>query len=107
MDDLIHRHLAMYQPDLTLILTVPIDVAKERAQRAGRASEYFDRLEFQQKVQENYLIAAEKIKAGKHHYLDREEKIVVIDGRTSIDEVAKAIQQEVDGLFGYGLEKKQ
>ncbi len=101
MDDLIYRHRAMYQPNLTVILTVAIDIARERAERTGRTAEYFDRRDFQQKVQENYLVAVEKIKAGKHHYLDREERIVVVDGGASIDEVARAIQQEVNVLFGY------
>ncbi len=106
MDELIRRHQKMYGPDLTLILTVPLDVARERARQAGRKPEYFDRLEFQQKVQENYLAAAERLAALRHHYWDKEEKIVVVDGSGTVEEVAKAIQKEVDELLGYDKKEK-
>ncbi len=116
MDELIKRHQPMYPTDLTLILTVPLEVARERARQAGRSEEYFDKLDiqqkvqkkldFQQSVQENYLLAAEKWRQSKHHYLDREERIVVMDGSGTKEEVATMIQKEVDMLFGYAQEKK-
>jgi dTMP kinase len=100
LDELIQRHQQMYPTDLTLILTVPLKIAQERAQREGRSQEYFDRLDFQQSVQENYLLAAQKWSESRHHYLDREERIEIIDGSGTMDEVAKVIQSKVDILFG-------
>ena len=102
LDELIQSHQKMYPTDLTLILTVPLEIAQERAQRAGRSQEYFDRLDFQQRVQENYLLAAQKWTESRHHYLDREEQIEIIDGSGTMEEVAKVIQNKVDVLLGYG-----
>jgi|SRR3989344_1439503 len=96
MDELIQRHdqLDLRVPDLTLFLDVSAAVAERRIQQTRNGTiEYFEASQFQEKVQNNYLLAIDKLKAR--------EKIVKIDGTQSIDTVAKAIQEEVNQLYGY------
>ncbi len=93
MDELIRRHEGLYVPDFTLILDCPAEIAAQRMNKDRGAPEYFEKLDFQKKVQSNYLLAADKLKD--------KEKIVVLEGAQSLDEVTKEIQREVDLLYGY------
>ncbi len=94
MDDLIRRHERFYQPQLTLVIDVPVAIALERIGKVRQGSpDYFERKDFQEKVRANYLLAVEKLPGT--------EPIVVLDGTKSIAEVAKAIQAEVNKLYGY------
>jgi dTMP kinase len=94
MDELIAQHAGLYLPDLTILLDISSERAMERIEKNRETNpELFERLDFQTKVQANYLLAVEK--------LHGERKIVVIDGGKSIDEVAKEIQNQLDLLYGY------
>ena len=52
--------------------------------------ELFEKIEFLEKVRENYLSLKEKLP---------EENIVIIDGSKSVGEVFESIKYEVDKLF--------
>ncbi len=94
LDELMKLHEGLHIPDLTFLVDVPVDVAMQRMGKdQQRTPEYFDSLAVQQQVRQNYLLAAQK--------LSDKEKIVIIDGSKSIENVAKVIQQEVNKLYGY------
>lgn len=94
IDALIKMHDGMYVPDLTLLLNINVETARHRmGEDATRTQEYFDGVKLQRKIRDNYLLATQKL--GSTEY------IVVIDGSQSIDDVAKAIQQKVNKLYGY------
>ncbi len=94
MDELIERHEELESPDLTILLDVPAERAIHRmGGDQQRTKEYFDGLEFQEKVRRNYLRAVEKLRDT--------EKIVILDGLKSIKDVMLAIRKEIDALYGY------
>lgn len=93
MDGLIKRHEGLPIPDLTLLLDISTQIAQKRMDNSRQEREYFEEIDFQEKVQQNYLLAAQKLSAS--------ERIVVIDGSKPIEDVAKEIQQEVNKLYGY------
>ena len=94
MDDLIKIHDRLPVPDLTLLLDVSAEIALTRRGRdQHRTQEYFESLETQRKVRNQYLLAAQQLSSS--------EKIVIIDASKSIEDIAKAIQQEVNKLYGY------
>jgi dTMP kinase len=67
-------------PDLTLFLEVAPEVAAERRARSGRTDELFDALALQRRVAAGYReVMAE---------LGVRERIAVLDGERSADEVA-------------------
>lgn len=77
------------RPDLTLLLRVRPEVAAERRVAAGRAQELFEDLAMQRRVAAGYdAVVAELIAAG--------ERIEVLDGEASLDDVAAAIAAAVD-----------
>ena len=84
------RQLArdLRDPDLTILLEVPIAVAAERRARAGRPVERYDADSYLAKVAFNYreLAAVE----------GDEGDVVVLDGTASVDHVAEAIAGIVD-----------
>jgi len=77
-------------PDVTFLLDVPARVAKDRQ---GQTERKFDRLEaealdFHERVRESYLARAS----------DDPERIVVIDGTASIEDIHQIITQKVSDL---------
>jgi dTMP kinase len=82
------------QPDLTLLLDLPIAVAAERRRRAGRATERYDADAMLERVAENYRRLAREPGRGR---------VVVLDGAGAADEVAARIAAEVDRLLGATL----
>jgi len=79
-------------PDLTFLLDVPATVAKERQSQAERK---FDRLEaeavdFHERVRDSYL----------HRAREHADRIVVIDGTASVDQIHHEIVQRVQQLVG-------
>ena len=92
MDELIQRHEKMYRADLTLLLDCPADVAAQRMKRERGAPEYFEKLEIQKKVRDNYLLAVDRLKD--------KERIITLDGSLPLIIVTEAIQKEVDLLYG-------
>lgn len=94
MDELIKLHEEMRSADLTIFLDTPVEIAQQRMGKDQlRTQDYFDKVTFQEKVREQYLRIVEKMQSS--------ENIVVIDGSQSIEAIAKAIQQEVNRLYGY------
>jgi dTMP kinase len=71
------------KPDLTILLDVPADVAAARRAAASRPEELFDELAMQRRVALNYRDLARTM----------EERIVVLDGTKSLDEVAAQVLQ--------------
>lgn len=82
----INRHAPI--PDLTLVLSVPADVAHARAQRrtadGGSVAERFDALELQRRLAEHYR--------RLHHAVDL-GPMVVVDGDRPPTEVTYALAQ--------------
>jgi dTMP kinase len=74
------------QPDLTILVDLPIAVAAERRQRAGRPVERYDADSFLARVAENY------------RQLARETGASVIDGAGTPDGVAQVIAGLADAL---------
>ena len=93
MDELIRRHETFYRPTITLLLNLPAEIAVDRVQHDRERTEYFERLDSQRKIQQNYLLAAEKLKST--------ENIAILDGTLPLDEVTILIQNTINPLFGY------
>lgn len=93
MDELIRKHEGLYSPDLTLLLDLPAETALSRVQQSREGTEYFERLDLQKTIQQNYLLAAER--------LSQYENIMVLNGAQNIDEVTRMIQQQTNTLFRY------
>ncbi len=93
MNELIYQHKEMHPPDLTLLLDLSAEEAAQRLWKARDAPEYFDNLNLQEKIRQNYLKAVAQLKDT--------EKIVIIDGTQSLDAVAQKIQREVSALYRY------
>lgn len=72
------------EPDLTLLLDLPLDVA---ARRRGRAADRMERKprDYHERVRQGFLIEARR----------RPERIVVIDARPGVAEVQERLRQEV------------
>ncbi|HVU49700.1 MAG TPA: dTMP kinase [Polyangia bacterium] len=79
------------QPDLTILLDVPVEVAAARRRAAGRVTERYDADEVQARVAASYrrLAAADG-------------SALVLDGRGSVEEVAAEIGGAVDALLARG-----
>ncbi len=75
------------QPDLTLLLDLPVEEAR---QRRGRPADRLEArpLDYQQRVREGFLSEAR-----------RRPNIVVIDARPSIDEVQAVLRAQVEKLL--------
>ncbi len=79
------------RPDLTLLLRVRPEVAAERRVAAGRAQELFEDLAMQRKVAAGY----DEVMAACR---DTGERVEVLDGEQSLDQVAAAIAAAVAAL---------
>jgi dTMP kinase len=71
------------RPDLTLLLDLPAEVAAARRAADGRPEEMYDRIETQRRVAQNYRDVCTKLAAS--------ERIVVLDGTRSLDDLAAEI----------------
>lgn len=82
--------------DVTILLDVPVSVAAERRRAAGRVTERYDDDAVQARVAESYrrLAAADA-------------SVVVLDGRGSIDGVARDIARVVDGVLARSAESSK
>lgn len=72
------------RPDLTIFLRVSPELAAERRAAAGRAHELFDELAMQRRVARGY----EEVLA---ELAERGERIVILDGEGTLDEVTAQI----------------
>lgn len=77
------------EPDLTIVLDLPIDVASARRQRPADRMENRDAA-FHQRVRDGFLAEARR----------RPERICVIDAAADVDSVSAQIRQEVARVVG-------
>lgn len=90
MEQLIKMHDELPIPDITFIIDTPAEIAAERMKKDDRDEHKFESdLNFQKKVKENYL------ESINHH---PNEKIIVIDGNKSIEEIFNKIVEEFEKL---------
>jgi dTMP kinase len=75
------------EPDLTLLLDVPVAVAAERRRAAGRTEERYDADEMQERIAARYR----ELVAGN-------PRAVTIDANATVEEVSAAIARAVDAL---------
>jgi thymidylate kinase len=92
MDSLIKKQKDFYSPDITFFLDLDAKIAGQRSS-SRTDKEYFDSLDTQKRVREQYLKAVKCLK--------NTEKIVIIDGSKSSNEVTEAIKKDIDFLYGY------
>lgn len=90
-EELARRHEGLLLPDLVIIIDLPVEEAMSRRLGDESVPEFFEKVEFQKKARENYLSLKEKLEG---------EKIVIVDGSGSIEEVHQEIVKEVEKLFG-------
>lgn len=85
MSNLINLHKDMPVPDIVFILNLPADLAIGRMKKEIRKEQKFEKNpEFLEKVRQNYLKMPE---------LFPDEKIIIIDGSKSIEEIFEEIKK--------------
>jgi dTMP kinase len=77
------------EPDLTILLDLPIEVAAQRRQAAGRPVERYDADSYLARVANNYRTLAHN---GPH-------PVLTLDGTPSLDAVTSAVVNVVDEMF--------
>jgi dTMP kinase len=80
------------QPDLTLLLRVPVDVAMDRRLTRGQPDELFDPIEQQKRIAAHYEVLAEKMKD--------EHNLRYVDGGRDADLVFDDLVREVTRCIG-------
>ena len=80
---------AVLKPDATIFIDIPADVAMERITKNRETTELYETKEKLENVRKGYLSAFELVKD--------EERIFVVDGTKSIEEIAKEIEEIVLG----------
>jgi dTMP kinase len=76
---------ASLDPDLTILIDVPVEIAMERRSRPLDAIESAG-VDFHERVRQGFFTLAQ-----------RDARWVIVDGRASIDEVAEKIRAAVEG----------
>jgi len=89
LQKLIDMHKDILISDLTLIIDVPAEIALERIVKdEGREyKEVFEQKEFQEKLRDNFLALPKQLP---------DEKIIIINGNKSANDVFEFIKKEVD-----------
>lgn len=77
------------EPDLTILLDLPVDDALSRLGKRGDAREIFEKKEILEKVRKSYLDAARAVLPGK---------ITIIDSSVSIDDVHNQAVAKINSL---------
>ena len=78
------------KPDLTIFIDVDPDICIERIKLSRSQFEMYEKIDVMQKVRANYFKAFDKLRD--------KEKIVVVDGNTSLQKVEDAIFNEINKL---------
>ncbi len=78
------------KPDLTIFIDVDPDVCIERIKQSRSQFEMYEKIDVMKKVRANYFKAFDKLKD--------QEKVVVVDGNTNLQEVEEAILNEINKL---------
>ena len=79
------------RPDVTVFIDIDADTAMERITKNRFHTELFEKKSRLEKVRDNYFKAFELLK--------EEEKIVIVDGTKTPEEIAEKIWSEVKPLF--------
>lgn len=79
------------RPDVTVFIDIDADTAMERITKNRFHTELFEKKSRLKKVRNNYLKAFDLLK--------EEEKIVIVDGAKSVEEIAEEIWQKTKHLF--------
>lgn len=96
--DLIKRHEGLLVPDITFVIDLPASLAVERMKNddkreKGKEHKFEANLEFLEKTRNNYLKAKDLL---------TNEKIFIIDGNRSVDE----IHQDIVSIFEREMKRK-
>lgn len=75
------------RPDVTIFLDIDAETAMERITKNRFHTELFEKKSRLEKVRENYFKAFELLK--------QEEKVVIVDGTKSVEEIAEEIWKQV------------
>ena len=86
-----HNYKNILIPDLTFIFDVNLENIEKRISERWAKKEFFEELDFLNKVRKLYLDSAEKLKS--------ERNIVIIDSNRSIEEVFEDVKIELDKYF--------
>lgn len=86
-----HNYKNILIPDLTFIFDVNLENIEKRISERWAKKEFFEELDFLNKVRKLYLDSAEKLKS--------ERNIVIIDANRSIEEVFEYVKIELDKYF--------
>ena len=86
-----HNYKNILIPDLTFIFDVNLENIEKRISERWAKKEFFEELDFLNKVRKLYLDSAEKLKS--------ERNIVIIDSNRSIEEVFEDVKTELDKCF--------
>ena len=86
-----HNYKNILIPDLTFIFDVNLENIEKRIYEMWSKKEFFEELDFLNKVRKLYLDSAEKLKS--------ERNIVIIDANRSIEEVFEDVKTELDKYF--------
>ena len=86
-----HNYKNILIPDLTFIFDVNLENIEKRIFERWAKKEFFEELDFLNKVRKLYLDSAEKLKS--------ERNIVIIDANRSIEEVFEDVKTELDKYF--------
>lgn len=81
----------MLRPDVTVFIDIDVDTAMERITRNRFHTELFEKKSRLEKVRNNYLKAFDLLK--------EEEKVVIVDGTRSVEEISEEIWIQVKYLF--------
>ena len=79
------------RPDVTVFIDIDADTAMERITKNRFHTELFEKRSTLDKVRNNYLTAFELLK--------EEEKVVIVDGTKSVEEISEEIWKQVKHLF--------
>jgi dTMP kinase len=85
-----HANSRAPHPDLTFLLRVSPERAAQRRAEAGRPTERYDDLALQTRIADNYDREMAR--------LAKTERIVIIDGEASVDEVHERLKNEVQKI---------
>lgn len=80
------------QPDLTVLLSVPVNESKKRRDKSRFHEELYEREDYLAQIRNNYLSVAQKLKNEGHN-------IVIIDGVRDKAQVFQDIVAAVKNLF--------
>lgn len=86
-----HNYENIIIPDITFIFDVNMENIEKRLAKRWWKKEFFEKLDFLEKVKNKYIETAEKLK--------QERKIFIIDANKSIEEVFEDVKEVLERYF--------